>query len=64
MPMAANFLSAMNGRWSRGLTFEEGYELDKPFIASFAFPRLHNDCVFRVSSHVFGVRVKLDAYMT
>jgi hypothetical protein len=47
--------------WSRDVTFEERYELDKPFIARFAFPWLYYDRIFWVSSHVFGVRVKLDA---
>jgi len=44
------------------LTFEEGYELDKPFIARLAFPRPHYNGVFRVRCHMFRVRVNLDEY--
>ena len=46
------------------LTFEEGYELDEPFIARFPFPRLQDNGILRVRRHMFRVRVKLYEYIT
>jgi len=45
-------------------TFKKGYELDKPFIARFSFPRLYDNGIFEVSCHVFWMRVKLYEYVT
>jgi hypothetical protein len=42
-----------------GLTFEEGYEFNKPFVPRLALPWLQNNSVFWVGCHVFGVRVEL-----
>lgn len=42
-----------------GLTFEEGYEFDEPFVPRLALPWLQNNGVFWVGCHVFGVRVEL-----
>lgn len=57
-------VSLEKGGGQVSLTFEEGYELDKPFIARFPFPRLHDNGILGVRRHVFRVRVKLYEYMT
>lgn len=45
-----------------GLTFEEGYEFNKPFVPRLTLPWFQNNGIFWVGCHMLRMRVELYAY--
>jgi hypothetical protein len=45
-------------------TFEERYELDKPFVVSFAFPWLYDHGILGVCCHMLRMCIELHVYTT